>query len=163
LSERLGEPIPGYSDLDEARLSEALQLEPEYAAIRKYLKSMTVTFAEGDRGDGSDYGFDSYTEMRRKVGGKIRIRNEGGVSPDGAYVQLQEEFGKGFFPDGFDHPLDRWGHILRVLDDANNNREIINEGLRVEVVCFSPLPVVYLLRQELYILCELMMMKETVA
>jgi hypothetical protein len=89
-----------------------------------------VSFAERDKGDGSDYGFDSYGDMRKRYFGKIKLVNKGGETPDGMYTQLQSEFGEGFFPNSITHPLDRWRQILDVVDEAYANKSVLDDEAR---------------------------------
>jgi hypothetical protein len=43
---------------------------------------------------------------------------------------LQSEYGKQYFPDGIDHPLNKLGRILEVLDDAYANKKFLDEDKR---------------------------------
>jgi hypothetical protein len=120
------------SEAEMERLDEAMAAEPEYALIRKFMRTTRVSFPARDKGDGSDYGFDTYNDMRKKYIGKIRLVAKGGETPEGLYGSLQSEFGKGHFPDEYTHPLEQWRRILDVLDKAYANKRILDdEDLRL--------------------------------
>ncbi|MDR1217497.1 MAG: hypothetical protein LBJ99_02800, partial [Oscillospiraceae bacterium] len=118
------------SESEYAKLDDAIATEPEYAEIRRFMRTTPISFAEGDRGDGSDYGFDSYNDMRKQYFGKLKLVNEGGETPDGIYQELQYAFGKGFFPDDITNPMDKWRRVLDVVDEAWANKEIIDSEER---------------------------------
>jgi hypothetical protein len=114
------------SPAEYAKLDDAIATEPEYAEIRKFMRTTPISFAARDRGDGSDYGFDSYNDMRKQYFGKLKLVNEGGETPDGIYQELQYAFGKGFFPDDITNPMDKWRRVLDVVDEAWANKAIID-------------------------------------
>ncbi|MDR1299403.1 MAG: hypothetical protein LBJ84_04050 [Oscillospiraceae bacterium] len=114
------------SESEYAKLDDAIATEPEYAEIRRFMRTAPVSFAKSDRGDGSDYGFDSYNDMRKQYFSKLKLVNEGGETPDGIYQELQYAFGKQFFPDDITNPMDKWRRVLDVVDEAWANKEIID-------------------------------------
>jgi hypothetical protein len=118
------------SPAEYAKLDTAIATEPEYAEIRKFMRTTPISFAARDRGDGSDYGFDSYNDMRKQYLGRLKLVNEGGETPDGIYQELQSVFGKGFFPDDVTNPMDKWRQILDVVDEAYDNKKIIDDEAR---------------------------------
>ncbi|MDR2665314.1 MAG: hypothetical protein LBC21_03420, partial [Oscillospiraceae bacterium] len=123
----LGEMSPG--DIEE--LDTAMALEPDYRELRRHLRTTPIAFGAHEKGAGDDYGFDTYNDMRKRYWGKLKLVAQGkGTPPDLAYQDLQASFGKGFFPDGIDHPLERWRRILDVVDEAYANKEIIDSAAK---------------------------------
>ena len=82
----------------------------DYAAVKKAVKGYKLYFANG--GDIADY-----KDFRQRNLGRMTLTNnpkDTGV--DTAYTELQDQFGKGWFPDEYTHPSDQLLHIAELLD-----------------------------------------------
>jgi hypothetical protein len=85
-------------------------LRDTYKQYKSYLKNTRLTISEQDR---PDLGV-PWNEFRKKNLGKLRLANNG-LPVDTAYMELQETYGKGFFPDDITHPADQLQRMLEVL------------------------------------------------
>ena len=105
--------------------------DPElYNDMKRYVRETKMTIADEDKGDipnGYDY-------FRRQNVGILRLGKDG-LSVDSAYEQLQDAYGKGFFPDEFTHPADqlmRIADVIKGLKPVYENPHSYNRAEAVE-------------------------------
>lgn len=88
-----------------------------YKDLRSYLRNTKITLTE--QSDIADF-----QDFKRRNKGVLRLSQEGGQSMDVVWLELQDKFGKGFFPDSITHPADQLIHIENMLQ--NQAKEYIN-------------------------------------
>ena len=86
------------------------ELHDQYEEVRKYLHTVSLTLDPRDRSDIADYpGF------VKRMSGKMRIVNEGGLPVDSAWHELNG-MAPELFPDSIAHPADQLVRMTKVLN-----------------------------------------------
>lgn len=84
-----------------------------YDEIKSYLRKMPISLTE--ESDIADF-----KDFRKRNFGRLLIKKDG-LPIDTVWTELQEAFGKGFFPDDITHPADQLMHLEELL----NNMEAV--------------------------------------
>lgn len=85
--------------------------------LREYLKGgRGISISADDRRALTTIGYDNYNQFRRENFGKIKITNDG-PKIDQVWSELQDQFGKNFFPDECYNTLDQLARIQEVFEE----------------------------------------------
>lgn len=85
-------------------------METERKELASYLRGRKFSLPRGYEAD-----IQEYNEFRKKNFGRFTISKDG-VPIDVAYMELQEAFGRGYFPDDIIHPAEMLERVSEVLD-----------------------------------------------
>ena len=86
------------------------ELHDQYEEVRKYLHTVSLTLDPRDRSDIADY-----PDFVKRMRGRMRIVNEGGLPVDSAWHELND-MAPELFPDSIAHPADQLVRMTEVLD-----------------------------------------------
>ena len=86
------------------------ELHDQYEEVRKYLHTVSLTLDPRDRSDIADY-----PDFVKRMRGRMRIVNEGGLPVDSAWHELND-MAPELFPDSIAHPADQLVRMAEVLD-----------------------------------------------
>ena len=80
----------------------------QYKDVKTRLRDLKVTLSEADRADIADF-----NDFRRAASGRLRIANEGGLTVDVAYKEMQQ-MAPELFPESITHPADQLMRMFEV-------------------------------------------------
>ena len=86
------------------------ELHDQYEEVRKYLRTVSLTLDSRDRSD-----IAGYPDFVKRMRGRMRIVNEGGLPVDSAWHELND-MAPELFPDSIAHPADQLVRMTEVLD-----------------------------------------------
>lgn len=86
------------------------ELHDQYEEVRKYLHTVSLTLDPRDRSDIADY-----PDFVKRMRGRMRIVNEGGLPVDSAWHELND-MAPELFPESIAHPADQLVRMTEVLD-----------------------------------------------
>ena len=97
------------------------ELHDQYEEVRKYLHTVSLTLDPRDRSDIADY-----PDFVKRMRGRMRIANEGGLPVDSAWHELND-MAPELFPDSIAHPADQLVHMTEVLDSLRIAERSLSE------------------------------------
>ena len=86
------------------------ELHDQYEEVRKYLHTVSLTLDPRDRSDIADY-----PDFVKRMRGRMRIVNEGGLPVDSAWHELND-MAPELFPNSIAHPADQLVRMTEVLE-----------------------------------------------
>ena len=93
----------------------------QYKDVKTRLRDLKVTLSEADRADIADF-----NDFRRAASGRLRIANEGGLTVDVAYKEMQQ-MAPELFPESITHPADQLMRMFEVSKQIEKVQRSLDE------------------------------------